>query len=45
MYSSQIGHFRGGKDRNLNVKTGMENLSGKSADFSFRSLSKWGVEP
>lgn len=45
MYSSQIGNFRGGKDRNLNVKTGIESLTGKSANFSFHSLSKWGVQP
>lgn len=44
MHSGKIGSFRGGKDGKLNVKTRVENLAGKSANFSFYSLSKWGVQ-
>jgi len=30
---------------NLNVKTGIESLTGKSASFSFHSVTKWAVQP
>lgn len=35
MYSSQTGGFRGGKDINPNVKTGIETLTGHSANLAF----------